>query len=102
MTIHVVSLPYRGLKCRHDACQAELILARTVKDRRMPLERDPMALNAQDERGLFVILENVAERTTTAYGLTAARELVEITADTLVYRAHWSNCPGAAGFRRGR
>jgi hypothetical protein len=67
----IVTLPYRGLRCRELDCQAEIVMATTTRHRQMPLEREPTFLGALieakpegeelDERGLFVAVRGRPE-----------------------------------------
>lgn len=98
-TPRIVTVPYRGLRCRELSCQTELIMVRTPRDLTIPLERRPVELS-DDERGLFVVVTGLDEEPT-AYGLRAARELGLILGlGTPIYRAHWAGCTKAARFRR--
>lgn len=107
----IVTLPYRGLRCRELECQAEIVMATTTRHRQMPLEREPTFLGALidakpegeelDERGLFVAVRSDREMPAIALSLKAAVvQSFTLHAETPVYRAHWAGCVGAARFRR--
>jgi hypothetical protein len=100
MTPKIVTVPYRGLRCRELDCQRPLVMVATMRDTTLPLEADLVALD--DPRGCFVIVEGLEYRPPTALGIRAARELgLEILTGDHVYRAHWSGCTKPERFRRG-
>lgn len=97
----IVTVPYKGLRCRELDCQARLVMVATMRDNQMPLEAELVPFDHEEMRGLFVVVEGLESRPPTALGIKAARQLgLEIDAGDLVYRAHWSGCTNARRFRR--
>lgn len=103
-TTRIVHLPSRGLRCRALNCQAEIILATTLKRRQMPVDRHPIPLQELDpdqERAAFVPVQGALEadpELVVLLGLTAARRLGYEPRE--VYLAHWATCRDPDRFRR--
>lgn len=101
MSAKIVTVPYRGLRCRELDCQAKIVLVPTMRETRMPLEAELVPFDHEEMRGLFVVVEGIESREPTVLGIRAARELgLTIEAGDHVYRAHWSGCTNARRFRR--
>lgn len=100
----IVTIPYRGLRCRELTCQARITLAPTTRGRTMPLDAEPIRYgDAETDKGLFVILDLPGSSRAIAVGIRAACAelgLEELPPDSTVYAGHWGTCSKPDRFRR--